>query len=266
MHTVGVIGLGIVGSAVRNGMDSTYTVETYDISKPSTCLSIADLCARTEVLFVCVPTPMTPDSGAADLKAIYNVVAQVASVATDHVVAIKSTVPPGTTDSLNAKFGSKSLSVVFQPEFLTEANASEDFIRQSHIIIGGAPAAADRIAATYELAFPKAPILRTSATVAEMIKYTANCFLMTKVLFANEMYQICGALGVQWDEIVRYAMMDSRLGTTHWRVPGPDGKFGAGGSCFPKDIRALIHRARELEVDPQLLQAVWDKNDQVRQK
>jgi len=112
--------------------------------------------------------------------------------------------------------------------------------------------------------FPKAAIIKTDSTYAEMVKYVTNSFLATKVSFANEMYQICEGLDVDYDKVIEYSCYDERLGKSHWAVPGPDGDFGYGGHCFPKDVKALIHVAKKLDVIPTMLTATDDKNFYVR--
>ena len=97
-----------------------------------------------------------------------------------------------------------------------------------------------------------------------MVKYFTNTFLATKVSFANEMYQICEKLDIDYDKVVEYSTYDERLGKSHWAVPGPDGKPGFGGSCFPKDINALIKTAEELDIFTNVLNSVWDANLDVR--
>ena len=97
-----------------------------------------------------------------------------------------------------------------------------------------------------------------------MVKYVTNTFLATKVSFANEIYQITRELYLDYDKVIEYAMFDERLGKSHWSVPGPDGDFGYGGHCFPKDLGALISVAKELNIDPKILESVRDKNDEIR--
>merc|ERR1712051_32193 len=97
-----------------------------------------------------------------------------------------------------------------------------------------------------------------------MVKYVTNSFLATKVSFANEMYEICNGLDVDWDKVIEYACYDERLGKSHWSVPGPDGELGYGGHCFPKDVKALIQVAHELNVSPRMLIASDTKNNDVR--
>ena len=93
-----------------------------------------------------------------------------------------------------------------------------------------------------------------------MVKYFLNCFLATKVSFANEMKTVCDAVDIDYDKVLEYALYDDRIGKTHFSTPGPDGKPGFGGSCFPKDLNALVYLMKNLEIDATLLQAVWDKN------
>jgi len=97
-----------------------------------------------------------------------------------------------------------------------------------------------------------------------MVKYMTNTFLATKVSFANEMYMICDKLDIDYDKVVEYSTYDERLGKSHWAVPGPDGKFGFGGSCFPKDINALLEVANKFKIDVFTLDGAWETNLQVR--
>jgi UDPglucose 6-dehydrogenase len=97
-----------------------------------------------------------------------------------------------------------------------------------------------------------------------MVKYVTNSFLATKVSFANEMYQICEGMDIDYDKVIEYATYDKRLGKSHWSVPGPDGDFGYGGHCFPKDVKALIEVANDKSIFPLMLIATDEKNDQVR--
>ena len=97
-----------------------------------------------------------------------------------------------------------------------------------------------------------------------MVKYVTNAFLATKVSFANEMYEICEKLDIDYDKVIEYVLHDERLGKSHWAVPGPDGDFGYGGHCFPKDVKALIKVAIDNDILPKMLIATDDKNKQVR--
>ena len=178
------------------------------------------------------------------------------------IVVIKSTIPPGTTEKLNEKY--PSLQVVFNPEFLTERNAVEDYNNQSRIILGGPRPASTELRRIFSKVFPKAKIIKTHSTYAEMVKYTTNAFLSTKVSFANEIYEICQRVGADYDKVIEYATLDERLGDSHWGVPGHDGDFGFGGHCFPKDLSALLHVARKEGAIHNVLKATQDTNDKVR--
>ena len=112
--------------------------------------------------------------------------------------------------------------------------------------------------------FPKAHIIKTDSTHAEMVKYLTNTFLATKVSFANEMYSLCNQLNVDYDKVVEYATLDDMLGKSHWNVPGPDGDFGFGGHCFQKDLAAILHLSEELNTMNNILCAVKETNNNVR--
>ena len=265
---IGIVGQGYVGTAVKEVFSKHYDVETYDLDKVKCSVDyLEDLVELTNIIFVCVPTPMKKD-GSCDTSIVEGVIKEINDnveldvVDGEKVVVIKSTIPPGTTERLNEKY--KNIQIIFNPEFLTEANFIEDFRNQDRIIIGGPRKANTKVRQMYSLAFPTTHIIKTSSTMAELVKYVTNSFLATKVSFANEMYQISEKLGIDYDKVVEYATYDERLGKSHWAVPGPDGKFGFGGSCFPKDINALIKVADELGVPNNVLYSAWDTNLDVR--
>ena len=263
--TFGIIGMGYVGTALKEGFKSIYEAVTYDIdSSLANCNSIAELVSQTKIIFLCVPTPMKND-GACDLsivESVINLIDESIKVKSDKIIIIKSTVPPGTTSKLNDQY--KNFSLIFNPEFLTEANFINDFKNQSRIILGGDIDISEKIKNFYYKIFPDAIFICTDPTHAEMVKYLANTFLATKVSFANEMKVICDKLDISYTKVVEYACYDDRLGNSHWSVPGPDGKLGFGGSCFPKDINALIKIASDLDLDTKILKSVWSTNLKVR--
>jgi UDPglucose 6-dehydrogenase len=265
MKKVGIIGQGFVGTAVREGLRNFYDVETYDKFKTetSTCDSLKQLMLLSEIVFVCLPTPMKKD-GSCDISIIESTIRDMDKLAVSgvHIAVLKSTVPPGTTDRLNSEC--QNLSVVFSPEFLTEANFIDDFKNQKRVIIGGKRPASTIVKTLFRKVYPRLPIIKTGSTTAEMVKYFTNCVLATKVSFANEMKQICDKVDIDYDKVVEYSLYDDRIGPTHLSVPGPDGRPGFGGSCFPKDINALINFAKCVNIEPKVLKAVWEKNLEVR--
>ena len=258
---IGVIGQGFVGTAVNEGLKPFFKIETFDINKDSTCSSVIELSEKSDVIFVCLPTPMKID-GSCYLDIVEDTLLGLDIIKECKTIVVKSTIPPGTTEKWNKKFN--YIQVVFNPEFLTEANSIEDYKNQNRIIIGGPRPATTKVKRIFTKAFPKVPIIKTGPTTAEMVKYFANCFLATKVSFANEMYQICENLNIDYDKVVEYVKYDERIGNTHLNVPGPDGDFGYGGHCFPKDIGALISLAHDLNVRPRMLTATECKNNDVR--
>jgi len=259
--SIGIIGQGFVGTAVREGLKDVFNIETYDKFKDSTNNSVKQLCDKVDIIFVCLPTPMKRD-GTCDLSIVRNTILEIDKCSDKHIAVIKSTVPPGTTSALNKEC--ENLQIVFNPEFLTEANYIDDFKNQSRIIIGGPRPATTIIKNLYKKAFYNTPIIKTGSKTAEMVKYFLNCLLATKVSFANEMKDICDNVDIDYDKVVEYALYDNRIGKTHLSTPGPDGKRGFGGSCFPKDINAMISFAKMLGLDPMVLSSVWDKNLEVR--
>ena len=257
---IGIIGQGYVGTALKEGFQDFYQVETYDkydLGK-STHSKISDIVELSDVIFVCVPTPMRQD-GSCYTGIVEEVIREINENANGQIVVIKSTVPPGTTDRINQEYTHST--VIFNPEFLTEANFIQDFKNQSRIILGWDRKGTNIVRQIYSRIFPNASIVKTGAKHAEMVKYFTNTFLATKVSFANEMYNICQQLDLDYDKIVEYATYDERLGKSHWAVPGPDGDFGYGGHCLPKDLSAIVS-----EFDTYgLLEAVEQVNDQVRE-
>ena len=291
-NAVAVIGQGFVGGSLTTVLsEHGFDVYAYDKSGkyvkdalPShgdPCAdypsSIAELIGDNEhgatpnfsgVYFVCVPTPMNED-GSADVSIVEEVLNEMSNHPGERIAVVKSTVPPGSTAMWNKRYESSGLRVVFNPEFLTEANAVEDMRNQNRIVLGGPRPWINVVKQVFQSAFPNIPVIKTSSTTAEMVKYLTNNFLTVKVAFANEMSQICEALdksglNVDYDKVVEYSKYDVRLGESHWAVPGPDGRRGYGGHCFPKDINAMINVADRLDIDTPVLDGAWKKNLEVR--
>ena len=263
---IGIIGQGFVGSAIREGLKNFYTVMTYDIDSDKCNSTHEDVCTRSDIIFVCLPTPMR-STGECDTRILESAIEKIEDVcnrsnnSSNPILVIKSTVPPGTTSRIDKE---SSLDVCFSPEFLTEANSFNDFKNQTRIIIGGPRPATGKIKQMFRKAFPEIPIIKTGSDTAETVKYFTNCFLATKVIFANEMYDICNSVNVDFDKVTEYALYDKRIGSSHLMVPGPDGDRGFGGHCFPKDVKAMVHFSKTMNVESSLLKTVLEKNDRIR--
>lgn len=207
-------------------------------------------------VFIAVGTPQS-DDGAADLKYVWNVAGQLAPhLAEDAVVVLKSTVPVGTNRELSRRLREltgRDVDVVSNPEFLKEGAAIGDFTKPDRVVVGAErPAAAELLRELYQ------PFLRTDHPFlvmglesAELTKYAANCMLAAKISFINEMANVCERVGADIDDVRRGIAHDQRIGFS-FLFPG----VGYGGSCFPKDVRAMIHTARTAGYEPQILDAV----------
>jgi UDPglucose 6-dehydrogenase len=219
---------------------------------------------HSRVVFVAVGTPSAAD-GSADLSGIFAVAGEVARVADgDVVLIIKSTVPVGTADKLRAFLKDKmayAYDVVSNPEFLKEGAAIEDFLRPDRIVVGVKTPAARKVMEDLY-----APLVRTGKPIyfmdnlsAELCKYAANSFLATKISFINEIAELCDRVGADVDMVRLGAGSDSRIGQRFF-FPG----VGYGGSCFPKDVRALVETAKQHGLELKVVPAVEDVNE--RQK
>lgn len=266
---IGIIGQGFVGTAIREGLKNFYPVFVYD-KKEDICPQenyrpLDALFRDCEIVFQCLPTPMKK-TGECDLTIVEESLRELNSLSNMHnknpIIVIKSTVPPGTCQRLDEQFA--DINIVFSPEFLTEASSIDDFKNQTHIILGGPQPYTTQVKTMFRKAFPHILIAETGYRTSEIVKYMANTFLATKVAFANEMYDICNATGVKYEEAIELVKLDKRLGGSHWQVPGPDTKRGFGGSCFPKDINGFIRYAETMGTTPDILKMVWKKNLQVR--
>ena len=262
---IGIIGQGFVGNAVYQKFKNYYDVLTYDLDESKSNSNVNEIICKCTNIFICLPTPMNKD-GSCNISIVESVLAGI-DLTTDNLetkrnIIIKSTIPPGTTEKWNRRF--ESLNIVFNPEFLTEANAVSDYENQDRIILGGVRPATTELKTIFSKVFPKAHIIKTDSTHAEMVKYLTNTFLATKVSFANEMYSLCNQLNVDYDKVVEYATLDDRLGKSHWNVPGPDGDFGFGGHCFPKDLAAILHLSEKLNTMNNVLCATQETNNNVR--
>lgn len=217
--------------------------------------------SKAKAIFLAVGTPSS-DDGQADLKYLKAAAISVAKEITDGaIIVIKSTVPVGTfkmVRDLVAQNTSKKFSIVNNPEFLKEGSAVEDFMRPDRVVIGHADKeSADAMAELYApLVRQGNPIYMMSNVSAEMTKYAANCFLATKISFINEIAKLCDLTGADVNEVRKGIASDQRIGK-HFLYPGP----GYGGSCFPKDVKALMHTAKEHGMELRIVRATEDVND-----
>lgn len=259
---VGIVGMGFVGGTTAKVLQIIHEIIPYDrYKKPYTDPSPLK---NAEVVFICVPTPMRP-GGEMDYSAIHHSMQTLQTVteqlAERPLVVVRSTAVSGTTDALERQY---PFHVAFNPEFLREKSALEDMLKTDKIVTG-AEREEDfkKVEAIYKPIFPNAIYVKTNRKTAEMIKYANNAFLAGSISLANEIFQICKALDIDFETVKHVLLLDTR-NPRNIDVPGHDGDFGFGGKCLPKDLNALIYLAREHMYRPYILEEIWRLNERVR--
>lgn len=256
---VGVIGNGFVGESQAYAFSPVADVKIFDINPVKATHTLLEVLSQ-DFIFVALPTPMK-ENGEQDNSYIENFFNGIGLYNTNAIFILKSTVLPGTTKQLISKH---NFNIVFCPEFLTEKTAKLDMLTQSRIVIGGDTQHTEKVLELFKARFGQKHYILTDTTTAEFIKYMANTFLAVKVSVVNEFYRMSKVLGTDWNKALEGFVSDPRIGNSHTQVPGHDGKLGFGGTCFPKDINALITMGKELGVDMNTLEAAWKTNLEVR--
>ena len=255
---VGIIGNGFVGEAIAFSFSSMSKLYIYDID-PLRSLSSEKEVHNCDFVFVCVPTPMFPD-GSQDLTYVEKAFKNSSS---KPIYILKSTVLPGTTENLSKKY--KSLKIVFSPEFLTERTAKLDMLTQSRIILGGNSNLTSAVKNFLNIRFKRKNIIETDSKTAELTKYMNNAFFATKVSIMNEFKLLCDKIGANWEEAIQGFISDGRIGDSHLNVPGHDGNLGYGGTCFPKDVNALLFFSKNHKINLNTIAGGWKTNLEVRE-
>ncbi len=253
---IGIMGAGVVGgSLLLHQRTQGRDVRVYDPPKGLDDISALD---AADVVFICVPTPYTPGIGF-DNSYLVDAVSKVPG---EKCVVIKSTVLPGTTDMMQERFPRHRF--LFNPEFLREATAFDDFVSPDRQIVGVTARASQSDAEAVMALMPCAPFERyCSATEAEMAKYVANSFLAVKVSYANEVYDVCERLRIDYAQVRDMVAADPRIGGSHMDVFDA-GYRGYGGKCLPKDSKSLLDLARTLGVRMDVLGAADRVNAALR--
>jgi len=263
---IGFIGLGAMGRHMAANLQRAgHELQVYDLRKvegfPNQKSSVAEAVKGCEVVFVAVGTPQDA-SGAADLTAVLQVAKSVAKAMDGHrVIVLKSTVPVGTAARVKAVLGAETkhpFAIVSNPEFLKEGAAVDDFLRPDRVVIGTEDPAIEAVMRKLYEPFVRTgnPILVMDHVSAELTKYAANAMLATRISFMNEIANLCDKVGADVRQVRLGLGRDSRIGTS-FLFPG----VGYGGSCFPKDIKALLHTGEEAGVKLEVVAAVDRAND-----
>ena len=262
---IGIIGNGFVGKATKILKCKDIEILAFDIN-PELCepkhLELVDM-KNCDIIFVSVPTPMNKD-GSVYTCIVESVINDLNNINFKNFIVIRSTVPPGTSDILNC---------YFMPEFLTEKNFVKDFINNPLWIYGLLGHTSDilfkqTIQKMINYAHKNNCIKSNNITFmpnkeAEMVKYFRNTFLSVKVSYCNEMYEYCQKKGINYENVRSIAALDDRIGLSHTIVPGHDGKFGFGGTCFPKDTHGLLSDMKKHNIKSYILESAIQRNEEV---
>jgi len=265
---IGIIGNGFVGKATQIVACQEIDILCYDIN-PEMCIpkgiTLEDITENCPIIFISVPTPMDKN-GECYLGILESVIHELDKLNYQGYKVIRSTVPVGT---------SKRLMCYFMPEFLTETNYIQDFIENKHWIFGSLGKEDTEFQEMIQKIFSTAhqykkikydTIHFLTTEEAEMVKLFRNCFLATKVSFCNEIYEFCSHKNINYESIRELATIDDRITPSHSKVPGKDGHFGFGGTCFPKDISNLRYEMGKIGMKSYILSSVMERNETVDRK
>ncbi len=258
---VGIIGYGFVGKALANGINKSTKILKID---PNLGTSVEDLVEfKPDIIFICVPTPLKDDL-TLDPSIVFSVIEEIVRHKIDSLVVLKSTILPNFIKDINKKIEK----FIYNPEFLREKHADEDFINSSLIVFGGEEKEIKEMKSFYEnnTKCISKDYIETDIISASLIKYTINSFLATKVIFFNEVREIFDKSGANetWSNFIKALAHDKRIGYSHMQVPGPDERLGFGGACFPKDTNAIYNYSKDIEAEFKLLKKVISLNNYLR--
>lgn len=249
---ISIVGLGVVGSACRSGFERCgYEVIVHDIKLETDLSDVLD----TEICYVCVPTPSNKD-GSCNTDIVELVVARLHDMNYSGVIAIKSTIEPGTTQRFIEKYSNR---IVFVPEFLKERSAEYDFIFDHRLLLVGS----DNINHAYLVQrshgdLPKS-FMRVSPTEAEMMKYYHNVFNATRITFANVFYEMCEATGADYNKVKEAFLKNNTMPDEYLDVSKD--LRGYGGACLPKDVQAAQQLCDKYQLNLKLFEAIAQTND-----
>lgn len=253
-YRVGIMGGGVVGKAVASFFRDAKIYDKFNQQD-----SLEDVLDQ-DIVFVCVPTPYDQEKGF-DRSFLEDVFENLAKDGKERIVVIKSTSVPGTTKFFQEKY--PQLKVLFNPEFLTEKTAEQDFLNPDKQIVGYTENS-KQVAEDVLSILPDAPYKKIMPSeAAELVKYAINSFYATKVIFGNMLYDLCEALGVQYSDVKDAFVSDRRICDSHFEVMH-GGYRGYGGKCLPKDLKSLKDQGSKLGVGVEILEAVDKMNDKYR--
>jgi nucleotide sugar dehydrogenase len=265
MYSVGIIGLGFVGGAMFKSFQlKEINTVGYDKYKNGGIGSLEDI-LKTDFVFLCLPTLFDEIKNCYNKDAIYEVCNSLQTNNYKGIVIIKSTVEPETTNNLTNKY---DLKFIHNPEFLTARTAFKDFHNQKHIVLGIGSNCSEKnlikVKDFYSTNFPLANISTCNSLESESMKIMCNSFYASKIMLFNEYYLLCKKNGSDFNVIKKLMLKNDWINSMHTNIPGPDGKLGYGGACFPKDTKALYQYMKSQNLDSIVLESVIKQNEKVR--
>ena len=258
---VAIIGYGFVGKALSNGLSKKVQIIKID---PKIGKSIKDLeVFKPDIIFICLPTPMS-DLGDQNINLVKKYVEDLKKINPNFLIVIKSTITPSNVQLIQ----NINSNIVYNPEFLRENHADEDFINSNLIVFGGKNEKIKKVSAFYKT-YTKCKskdYIFTDEITASLIKYAINSFLALKVVYFNQFKNLYDKSGAEqdWNAFVNILSNDKRIGDSHMQVPGHDGRFGFGGACFPKDVSAILNYSNSIGINFEILSKAMAINNDIR--
>ena len=261
---VAIIGYGFVGKALDFGLNNSTERLIIDPKIGTDIKNIPSF--NPDIIFLCLPTPML-DDGSQDISIINNVISKLKKEKKDTVFVIKSTVLPNNLELIQSSVSN----IVYNPEFLRENTANDDFINADFIVFGGDIDNCKKVSNFYKL-YTKCKCkeyIYTDIISASLLKYSINSFLALKVGFFNELNSIfiksiASSSELDWKDFTDLVSQDKRIGVYHMDVPGHDGRKGFGGACLPKDLMALYSYSKDIGVESSIIKSVILSNNKIR--
>jgi UDPglucose 6-dehydrogenase len=249
---IGIVGYGFVGEAIsRAHHKDNLIIKDPKLKHSADYPDFVD----SDAIYVCVPSPSTSD-GHCDTSILEQTLKELLFVLINDFIPVicKTTAPPSVYERLQKQYPN----IIHCPEFLTAANSVRDYLNSSYFVLGGDTEWCIKAREIIRLGVPMVDdkFLITDIKTSALYKYMMNSYLATKVTFMNDFKNLADAEGVEWNSLKSLALFDIRIGHTHMDVPGPDGKHGWGGACFPKDVTAIIKESEYLNIDFELMKQV----------
>jgi UDPglucose 6-dehydrogenase len=264
MLKIGIAGLGFVGSAILNVLNTKENIEILGYDKYKN-INNFEILLDSDLLFICLPTLYNDQLKKYDMSEIDSTINNLNQNNYQGIIIIKSTVLPDYCQTENDKY--PSLKIVSNPEFLSAKTATEDFANQRHIILGSTTQSEQFLNIVfnfYKTYFPLAKISITSSAEASITKLGCNSFYAMKVQYFTELYLLCESQGLSFNHVKDMMLMNGWINPMHTNVPGPDNNISFGGACFPKDISALTEYMNNLNIPNEVIKATIEERNKMR--